>query len=219
MDKIRLVSRKVLGLLFLVGLLGASFLGTTYIFSQGFELASGKDLPYSNSLAPLRFSSLLTLTKDQDLNQLLSAERKGTYGEPFELRFSSQLVRLPVVAAQINGSHGETYFVGRQNTGHFAFSTVSKLGIMGDPVIYVRQSWRTFNNPEAIEPGSNIFVDTTTGWRLMYRVAEVAQVSDESKFVVPDRPSSTLTIIFHEDNATFGTVLTANYVILQNINR
>lgn len=193
-----------------------SFVATCLVYTQGIELALGRDLPVSPALARVDQSTLLSNYPPTRLNDFLADDRVGDYGEPFQLRFSSLGLRMPLVKAQTDiDKNGDGFYIARQSSGHFLLTTTAKNGIVGDPVIYARQSWRTVQNPQAVVPGSNIFVDTVSGWRLMYRVSEVAELGDE--FVIPDRPTSTLTLLFEEERTGRQTVIVADYVILQNI--
>lgn len=186
---------------------------TVFIFLNGFELASGKDIPGSTSLQSVNVSGILTVDSS-NLSSYFDPANFGNYGTPTQLRISSVTKKIPVVPAQ---TAGQGQLLARTNTGHYLITTPSKNGSIGDTLIYLRQNWRSISSPEKIKIGDNIFLDTDADWRYMFRINEVVTQPISDVFVIADKPISSLVVVIENSHTKTHTIVVGDYVILQNI--
>ena len=186
---------------------------TLFIFLNGFELASGKDLPGSTSLQSVNISGIVKVDAD-NLNSFFDAANYGNFGKPTQLRISSVTQKIPVVPAQTSDYD---QLLARTSTGHYLITSPSKSGSIGNTLVYMRQNWRSIRSPENILIGDNMFLDTDAGWRYMFRINEVVTQPIGEVFVVADKPISSLTVVIENSQSKTHTIVVGDYVILQNI--
>jgi hypothetical protein len=188
-------------------------LSITLIFVlNSVELAFNNDIPYIPSLEPVKVSSILTESPES----YFAATKTGNYGDPTQLKISSVEKRLELVEA-IPDSNGN--WLARSNTAHYAITSESKSGSVGDMVIYIRPSWRTVSHPENIKRGDNIFINTNKEWRYMFRVDEISQLQTSDNYIVSSDTNPRLLVVFYDKVTDKNIVISASYVTLQNTER
>jgi len=203
MKTIRSVPFILLGLLSL----GASI----YIFANGFELATNVNLPYVSAIEPVDVAHLIKLNL-ADQTALNPKDSIGNFGEPKYLKISSQTSSVALIPAIVND--GE--YIARASVGHFVYLAPAKSGDLGTTLIYIRQGWRTISNPNQIEVGSNLFIDTNKDWRYMYRVSDASRINTESQFLLPDgQKPQIMLVLLRQDNSMY--VVVADFIDIQNI--
>jgi hypothetical protein len=196
----------------------ASFALTFFILTNGYELASGKDIRFTSSLSPVNLSGIIDVSADT-AEQYLASSRLGGYGKPVSLRISSSAQKIILVPAQFSQYSTDKHLTARLNAGHYLLRTDAVETIIGNPLIYARKNWRSIGQPETVKLGDNIFIDTDSGWRYMFRVAESTTRTAGEQFVISERPVSTLTLVVEDANSQKQIIISAPYVALQNISR
>lgn len=188
---------------------------TLFIAANSYEIASGRDIPFLGSVQAVNLSPVTPTLGKQSTNNLLDKGREGDFGRPDALRMLIDKKPLRVVLAP--GIKNDSKWLARANTSHVLYATESKAGNAGDMVIYMKKSWRTIPNPELISKGTNMFIDTSTGWRYMFRVQEIRHTG-ESQFVIPEARDTQLILTIDQDNGQFY-VVRGQFVSLQKVDQ
>lgn len=195
-------------------LAAGSFFCTAFVFLNGFELISNRNLAYANALDSVDLSAFLAVNQ-QPAVAADSSLAIGGFGEPQYLKIGSQAQRFPLVP----GITDKSDFLARASGGHYLYLAPAKNGNLGTTLIYLRQGWRTINDPALLRRGDNIFLDTNKEWRYMYRVSEITTVPTDFRFVVPDSEKAHLVVIITDKNQGAHTVVVADFINLQNSQR
>ena len=163
---------------------GACFFGTGFVIANSYEIASGKDLPFLTSIQEVNLKPLNPTLSRYTKDELLKESKEGNFGTPETLRVvvDGKPLRTVIAPGIADGSH----WLARANTSHLLYLGDSKSGNSADMLVYLAQSWRTIPHPEKIAKDSNMFVDTNTGWRYMFRVDEVQRIDVSAQIVVPE---------------------------------
>lgn len=204
--------RRFLGQTITMLLMLGSGLLTAFVFANSYETAFNHDLPVAKAIERVNMDPVESVIPANAITAD-PAKHLGNYGAPAMLRLSAQRVRFPVAPAIL--SHDT--WVARSNTGHYVGVSPAKGGDMGDLVIYVRQGWRTINDPSALVTDANIFVDTDKGWRYMYRITAVSHLSSIDRYLLPESPKTQLVVVLADASTGMTTVARAEFVTLQSI--
>lgn len=186
---------------------------TLFISANSFEIASGRDVPFLGSIRKVDISAIEPTLDKQNVDKLISRSREGAYGRPDALRMIIDKNPLRVVLAPGINSGGS--WLARANTSHVLYITEPKASNAGDMVVYMNQSWRTIPNPEQIDIGTNMFIDTSTGWRYMFRAQEVRVIGSEQLIISEARDTQLILLIDQGDKQSY--LVRSQFVSLQKI--
>ncbi|HSX02202.1 MAG TPA: hypothetical protein VLI05_02690 [Candidatus Saccharimonadia bacterium] len=198
-------------------LMTASGLFTLFIFANSYELAFDRPLPLplASAVAKVDLSPFTNLVHPADALASSAAERVGNYGQPNTLRLPTRQIKLPLAPAIV----ADDVWAARSNTGHFMVVGPAKGGNLGDLFVYMRQSWRTIDQPRQIVAGDNLFVDTDKGWRYMYRVSETQAIPESSRYVLADSRVSQIVLTVENASSHSVTIIKADFVSVQSIDQ
>ena len=198
-------------------LMAASGAFTLFIFANSYELAFDRPLPlpFASAVAKVDLNPLSGLLRPADALTSGAADRVGNYGIPTTLRLPTRQIKLPLAPAIVT----DDVWAARSNTGHFIVVSPAKGGNLGDVLVYMRQSWRTIDQPRQITVGDNLFVDTDKGWRYMYRVSETQSLPDTAHYVLSDQKTSQIVLAVADGSAHNLTLIKADFVSVQSIDQ
>ncbi|CAN5115628.1 hypothetical protein BH11PAT4_BH11PAT4_7660 [soil metagenome] len=185
-----------------------SLLLTFLIMANSAELLLGRDLPVVNAISPIPVAETIS---ENTATQTVQTDI-GTFGVPAYLKVGTKKIRMQLVPALKD----EDGYLGRAAAAHFTLLSPSKNGNIGNVLVYARQSWRTIDGAGALKVGENIFLDTASEWRYMYRVSDTVTVPYNTAYVVPDGLASRLTVALFDEQTNEVTYVTADFVTLQN---
>ncbi len=188
---------------------------TVFLLANSYETTFGQTLPVVNAVSKVDLG-LLQPSPDRMiplLDKQTSDRYEGTYGTPAQLRISSTAKNI-TIAAPIYHQHS---WLARASTGHYVTVSPAKGGDLGDTIIYMKGG-RTTVAPEEvgkIRADSNLFVYTKRDWRYMYRVNEVATLSDPSeRYVLPQTAGNRLYLVVQDGESR--TVIAATLTNVQS---
>ncbi|MDB5178501.1 MAG: hypothetical protein JWN01_444 [Patescibacteria group bacterium] len=207
-------ARRVFGRTITTLLMLASGVLTVYIFTNSYETAFDQDLPFATAVAKVDAKPFAP-SVPKSAYAADPSKRIGGYGAPTTLRIASRQVKLPLAPAITTPNNT---WEARSNTGHYLLLTTAKSGNLGDLLVYLRQGWRTIDDPSALTVDGNIFVDTDKGWRYMYRITTVSHMEAKTgQYLLPESRQGQL--LLDLEDTTTGTITTAKaeFVSLQNI--
>ncbi len=185
---------------------------STFVFANGFELATNINIPYAFAIEPVSLGQLISLNQAPAV-VAAPALSVGNFGEPKYLKLASQTTKLALVPSVAV----EDEYLARASVGHFAYLGPSKNGNLGNTLVYVRTSWRSVGQPELIRAGTNVFIDTNKDWRYMYRVSDVVELPVGTPYLVPDSVKPHICLAFVNNDNTLIRIVVADFVNLQNI--
>jgi hypothetical protein len=188
---------------------------TVFISANSYEIASGKDLPFLNSIQQVDLDSLNPTIERYTKKQLLDEKKEGNFGRPETLRVIIDDKPLRTIIAP--GIADRDNWLARANTSHLLYLGNSKSGNSADMLIYLSQSWRTIPHPEKIAQGSNIFIDTNTGWRYMFRVEEIQSVNKNAQIVLPETRTTQIVLAINEPGSKDTIIIRGQFLSLLNI--
>jgi hypothetical protein len=186
-----------------------SLLLTVFIFSQSFELLFTRDIPYTSALETVSVDQYITANKRGTVDQ----KSFGSFGAPAFLKIGSQKQRLQLIPTATQDNN----YIARLAAGHFELLSPNQEGNLGNVFIYMRQGWRTIDSTTIPSVNQNLFLDTNTDWRYMYRITEVLTQPSNDRMITPEStvPRLVLGIVDTANQRT--TYVTAEFVTLQNI--
>lgn len=209
----KIVKRFLLGIkLSLIGLVFGSM--SVFVFSNSFEVLFSYDIPYVHALETMRSKNVLLSIVDEENPDLFSysGEKVGNFGSPLTLKIPSFSIRLPLIRA----SFVRDNWLYKTNNGHYIIKNNSKNGNIGDLVVYTQKSWRTVEYPEDIKIGDNIFIDTDSEWRYMFRISDKSVIETQDSYVYSESPLNTLVLIVEDTESDAAYVYQGKFVSLQN---
>ncbi len=185
---------------------------TLFIFANSYETAFNRNLPYADAISRVNLypvqAAAATATDPGIIN-----ERKGTYGAPTTLKIAARQVKLnlaPVI-------YDDGNFNARSNTGHYAIVRPSRNGNLGDSIIYLKRSWRTIPEPQSVARDDNIFVDTDSKWRYLYKVVETSNISVDDRYVLPQGNKPQILILNEDTSSGLIWMVRAELVNVQSM--
>lgn len=194
----------------LVVLMGCGLV-TAYIVTNSAETAFNIDVPFAQAIASERLDAITTPITPDFLNHAGSNDYRGNFGNPVVLKLPAKQVKLPIAPAIY--SNGQ--WLARSNTAHYIITGKADGGDLGDTVLYLRQSWRTIQDSSDLTVGANLFIDTDTNWRYLYKVAEVTQLSPDGKFVMATGRKPQIFLLMQSSDGT--TIVRAEFVSVQGL--
>jgi hypothetical protein len=187
---------------------------TIYIFCAAYELIFNKDIPGIQTVDKANLSLMQPYIDKAPIGSLTY----GNYGTPQELQIQSKNSRIVIAPGMYDAASKN--WLARISTGHIVILGNPHDDQLGNALVYMRSSWRTISNPEAITIGDNVFIDTDRDWRYFYRVTEVRPKQAGMEFVASSARASQLFLDFSgRTNDVNNVIVTASLVSLQNVSR
>jgi len=197
--------------------LGLVFAGITgFVFLNSFEVLLNRDIPFIHAIDRIHSGETMRSIVGDDTRDVLdkkSQEAVGNFGLPKTLKIPTLGSRLPLMdAIFVDGQ-----WLSRSNSGHYLITSAGKNGNIGNVVVYTRVGWRTISAPENIKIGDNIFLDTDTDWRYMFRVDNKSALQFGQPFVKSETSFGSLIFLVEDDARKADFVFEGVFVGIQNI--
>ncbi len=185
--------------------MGLSLALTVFIFLNSYEVVFNKDLPY---ISAVRSVNLESIDRDYPLAHQIDAPTFDTkqFGTPISLKVSGGKAKVSLVPAIFNNGK----WLARSNTGQVTSFTVNKFS--DNLFVYMREDVRTIQSVRTMRPGDNMQMDTTTGFRYIFRVSDVQTIDVSSPFILQDTQKPQIFIVIQDNNQTRNQVISANFV-------
>lgn len=198
--------------------LGVFFFGiTVFVFLNSFEIVFNRNVSFVGALERFRSKGTIeSVLKKNSSNAVLSNYEKdwiGDFGIPKTLKVPTFGSRLPLSGSLFLS--GE--WLVRSGNGHFLIMGPGKNGNVGDIIIYSRSGWRTISSPERLSIGDNIFLETDTDWRYMFRVASKGSLRLDQPFVKSDTDLGSLILLIEDESRGVVFAFECILVSIQNI--
>jgi len=167
---------------------------TLFIYSNSLETIFQEDFLPTNAINHFaEKSDYLADFDTRDLTPNLNGNPVGDYGKPLVLSIPKINRRLEIVPAITSYNT----LLNRPNNAHFL--TLTEENSVKIVALYLTQSWRTIPNPEAIQPGTNLYIDTNRAWRYVFEVEEVLKINLDTYFA-PKLDTTQLLLIIKDHN-------------------
>ncbi len=184
---------------------------TAYIVTNSAETAFNIDVPFAQAIASEHLDAITTPITPDFLSHADSNDYRGNFGNPVVLKLPAKQVKLPIAPAIYN--QGE--WLARSNTAHYVITGRAQGGDLGDTVLYLRQSWRTIQDSSDLTVGSNLFLDTDSSWRYLYKVAEITSLGTDGHIVLGTNRKPQVYLVLQSSEGT--TVVRAEFVSVQGL--
>lgn len=186
---------------------------TVFILANSYEIAFSHDLPVIDAYAPVDLNPLKDSLGKQSLGDMTSSNRFGDFGRLETMKISKPITKLTLVPALKD----KDKWLARANAGHFLILSPPKNGGLGDLAIYIRQSWRTINQPQQLANDGNIFIDTDHHWRYTYKIDQIINLAPDSQYIFSSSKTSQLLIYLVSADDHQITLIKASQVTLLNV--
>ncbi len=182
---------------------------TVIIFSNSMEIIFEVDIPYAYSVKAFTGSNYLNDSNYYSLTANQQNKLTANYGNPKIIKFPSINKKLELMNPIVKDGK---YLV-RTNKAH------QILDQKGNIVIYLLKSWQTIDNLQEISEGNNVFLDSDKGWRYVYRIDEVSQMSVNSNIVMPNSENPQLLIIVEDRKNLTNYIFRGQYLTVINVQK
>lgn len=187
---------------------------TSFVFANSFEVLFSYDIPYIDAVNTFQSKKVLESVVDTKESSFLtySNDKIGNFGSPTVLKFPqfSEKIRL------VRAVYARDKWLYRTTSAHYFILSESKNGNIGNLVIYTHKNWRTLLTPHELNIGDNIFIDTDSEWRYMYRITDRSILRPDNTFVPSESPVNRLVLVVEDSQKGVTYVFQANFVSLQN---
>lgn len=170
-----------------------TFLLTSFILINTYEVVFNKDIPFANAIAPLRSQRIInnTISYFENGGDKMYSAPTGSLGEPDYLYIPSTDSR--VFVARERKIDGEWYY--RPNNFHYISLNQDESGVTGDLLLYTTKGFRTIPQPSGVEIGDEIAVTNQRGKTTSFAVTDVQVLPLDETYIVPDSDVRQLVII------------------------
>lgn len=171
---------------------------STFLLASGYESMFNKSLPYVRTIEPI---NLTALSEGFNLSTAAKSDPKryGIYGKPTTLKLPQQSLRLDIVPP-LQDTDGT--WLSRTSTMHLLTPSEPRKGSIGLALFYCRSSFRTINTLNVPADGTNIFMDTDTLWRYVYKVTSTSIGPETQEYILADSGDSGRLLISCSDAKT-----------------
>jgi len=175
--------------------LGCCGLMSAFLLMSGYESVFSRSLPLVHTLAGVNldaFNKVYSLPKAAQY----PSGYYGNFGKPETLKLPTRSLRLNIAPAI---QQGPTWLA-RANTLHLLIPQPPRDGNIGVTFLYCRAGFRTLNDQNLPNAGDNLFIDTDTSWRYVFKVLN-AKLYPESQPYVPADSGSTSKLLIDCNDA------------------
>ena len=195
--------------------IGCGFI-SAFLVMSGYESLYNRSLPLVHTLDPINLSALAA-TYTLDSSSATNDKLLGSFGRPKTLKLPERNSRF-TVADPIQQQDG--VWLARANVLHLLVPEQPRDGNIGVAVLYCRAGFRTLDDQNLPQVGSNIFMDTDKGWRYVYRISATKIVSDKTPYVASDAGTVSKLIISCNDAGQHeNVVVEANLLSVQGVDQ
>jgi hypothetical protein len=189
----RLAMRLVVVVVFLLcGFISA------FLLTSGYESMFNRSLPFVRTIEPINLRAFIGVLDLRDASTQ-DPKRYGIYGKPTTLKMPQQSLRLDIVPPL---QEDNTTWLSRASTMHLLTPSEPRKGSIGLAIFYCRSSFRTINSHNMPPDGANIFMDTDTLWRYVYKVTGTSVAPEAQEYILADSGDSGRLLISCNDAKT-----------------
>lgn len=185
--------------------MGFSLALTVFIFLNSYEVVFNDDLPYISAMKTVNLSSI---EASYPLAEKITTPTFDTelFGVPISLKVSGGKAKVSLIPGI--SSHGK--WLARSNTGQVTSFTLNNFN--DNLFIYMREDVRTIQSVRTVRPGDNVQMDTTEGFRYLFRVSDVQTIDVSLPFVLQETQKPQIFIVIQDKDQTRNQVITGNFV-------
>ena len=169
-----------------------------FLLASSYESIYNRPLPFIHTIAAVNLGSL---AQDYNLPAALNAKPTvyGEFGKPVTLTIplATGSQHLSIVAPIYN--HGQ--WLARSSTMHLLTPTNPIDGNIGTVILYCRAGFRTIDADSLPAVGGNVFMDTESGWRYVYKVIVAKTYASSYRYIPLADTNQGKLIIFCNDAA------------------
>ncbi len=186
---------------------------SVFLILSSYEITTMTSLPLVHSIDPVSLDAIAQ-SYDFEAAQAAVTTQLGSYGKPSTIKLPGRSSRLPIVAPIYGG--GE--WLARTNTFHMLITSPPRSSNIGVLLLYCRSSFRTIDASNMPETGNNIFIDTDTQWRYVYRVTSAKSLPISTQYVASDSGTrGQLLILCGDEVAGANRIIEATLLSVQGI--
>ena len=184
--------RDLLARVIIFGVCGAI---SIFLLMSGYESVYNRSLPFVHTLDGINLSAFAN-TYNLDPNSYTNEKLQGSFGKPVTVKLPERASRFNVVSPVKEGDD----WLARANSLHLLLPQEPRNGNIGITLLYCRSGFRTLNDQNLPNVGSNIFMDTDKEWRYVYKVSSAKVFPDNVPYIASDAGGSSKLIITCNDN-------------------
>ena len=175
---------------------------SVFLVMSGYESVYNRSLPLVHTLDPV---NLTAYRATFDLQQAARNDTAlyGSFGKPTNVKLPERAARLDIGPA----IYSNNQWLGRANGLHLLIPQQPRNGNIGMALLYCRSSFRTLNDQNLPQVGSNIFMDTDKDWRYVYKVTIAKVYSDKTPYITSDTGRGSRLVISCNDQAAGANVV------------
>ncbi len=187
---------------------------SVFVLASAYESVFDKPVAFVDTIQAVNMSAF-----EQSFNLVQSANDSssefGAFGQPVVLKLPSSSVRLNVVPAIVSGNS----FLAQTSTLQLVVTAPPNAGNIGTAFLYCRSSFRTISDQNVPSAGQNIFMDTKSGWRYIYKITSVGLYPQTRPFVPADPGGSSVVIDANDAKAGTNLIITGTLLSVQGTNQ
>jgi len=175
---------------------------SVFLVMSGYESVYNRSLPLVHTLDPVNLSAYSSTFNLQQAARN-DAELYGSFGKPTNIKLPERAARLDIGPAIYNNNQ----WLARANGLHLLIPQQPRSGNIGMALLYCRSSFRTLNDQNLPQVGTNIFMDTDKDWRYVYKVTIAKVYSDKTPYITSDTGRGSRLVISCNDQAAGANVV------------
>lgn len=188
---------------------------TVFLLMSGYESVYNRTLPFIHSIDRVNLSSLAS-TYNLRMASYTSKSLYGIFGKPLTVKLPGKTAPLTVAPPIKEGSA----WLARKDDLHLLLPNAPRSGNIGTTLLYCRTGLQTINDQNMPPVGDNIFMDTDTQWRYVFRITSSRVVPDTTPYVPSDAGDTSKLLIDCDNNAQHvSTVVEASLLSVQGIDQ
>jgi len=188
---------------------------TVFVFLNSAEIIFNMDMPFVHALDSIRSTETLRSVVGDTVSDTgpVGLEKIGNFGIPNALK-------IPVIGSRLSlnkAIFSDGRWLSRSGNGHYMIIGNADGGTIGNVVVYTRSNWRTISEQARLKIGDNIFLDTDSDWRYMFRIVNRSVLRFGQPYVKSDVPNGSMIFVVEDEQAQSVFVFECAYVSIQNI--
>lgn len=190
--------------------LSACGVASLFVLASGYESVFNKPVAFVKTIQAVNLSAFAGSYNLERAVQDTSAEY-GTFGQPVTLKLPASNVRLDIAPAITNG----TTFLAQTSSLQLLITQRPVAGNIGMALLYGRASFRTLSDQTVPSVGQNMFMDTKTQWRYVYKITSVGLYPQNRPFVLADTGTSGLAVDANDAHTGTNLIITGTLLTVQ----
>jgi hypothetical protein len=190
--------------------MSACALVSIFVLASAYESVFDKPVAFVDTIQAVNMSAF---KQSFDLARAVkdTGGEYGTFGQPVVLKLPSSSVRLNIVPGIVNSNA----FLAQTSTLQLLVTTPPRAGNIGMALLYCRSSFRTISDQNVPSAGQNIFMDTKSGWRYIYKITTVGLYPQTRPFVLADSSGSSIVVDANDARAGTNLIITGELLSVQ----